>query len=86
MKSSRLLLLVMLIAAFAACNSNEKKADIATGDSSLPMNPTMVQQDSTILSDDSATLKTAVGVKDEEQNAKKQILKESEKLKKDEKK
>lgn len=46
----------------------------------------MIEQDSAILSDDSATVATAKGVKDEEQSAIKAEKKEAEKLKADEKK
>ncbi|MCC7400468.1 MAG: hypothetical protein IT214_03195 [Chitinophagaceae bacterium] len=69
-----------------SCNNGSKNSanNNGVGDTSINQHPTTVQKDSAILSDDSATVKTAKGVTDEEQNAIQQEKKEAQKLKADE--
>ncbi len=75
---------IIAIFIFAACSSNSgNNKTQGTGDTSIPLNPTQVQKDSAVLSDDSATIKTAVGNKDEEKSAAQQEKKDAEKLKED---
>lgn len=75
---------------FSACNApksdNTQNADMGTGDTSIVQNPTQVEKDSTILSDDSATVKTVKDVKLEEKNAVGQEKAEAQKLEADKKK
>ena len=67
-----------------SCNNGNNTANDMAGDTTFNQNPTMVERDSAILSDDSATVKTAVGSNDEERNAIIQENKEAQKLKTDE--
>lgn len=68
-----------------ACNKKETETtEIDNPEVILPTSDPLIQSDSTNLSYDSATVKTAVGVKDEEQNAIKDEKADAEKLKKDE--
>lgn len=79
-----LLLTAFIATPFFGCKSNSSSATDSTQvDTVINQNPTQLQQDSAVLSDDSATVKTAVGVQDEEQNAKEQVKKDAEKLKAD---
>ena len=84
LKSSVILLTAVLL--FSACNDHCNKKATDASDSAVIENPTVIEQDSAILSDDSATVATAKGVKDEEQSAIKAEKKEAEKEKADEKK
>ena len=68
-----------------ACNKKETETtEIDNPEVILPTSDPLIQNDSTNLSYDSATVKTAVGVKDEEKNAIKDEKADAEKLKKDE--
>ncbi len=58
-------------------SANETETVLQTKGDSL------VNEDAAVLRDDSATVKTAMGVEDEEQNAIKQEKKEAEKLEQD---
>ena len=84
LKSSVILLTAVLL--FSACNDHCNKKATDANDSAVIENPTVIEQDSAILSDDSARVATAKSVKDEEQRAIKAEKKEAEKLKADEKK
>lgn len=84
MKKIFVILTVTTIFCFASCSSSTgSNNNQSTGDTSIPLNPTQVQKDSAVLSDDSATIKTAVGNKDEEKSAMQQEKLDAEKLKDD---
>ena len=71
---------------FIANSCNKKESETTQNDNTelvAAPSDSLVVNDSTILSDDSATVKTAVGVQDEEQNAIKKEKSEAEKLKED---
>lgn len=69
----------------AACNSSIDNP--AENDTTITESVnTPVSQDEQILADDSATVQTAVGVKDEEANAQAQLKADEKKLMKDEQK
>ena len=74
---------------FIANSCSKKETETTKNDNAAviaaPSDPLIVD-DSTILSDDSATVKTAVGVQDEEKNAIKDEKSEAEKLKSDKEK
>lgn len=76
---------VALAAVFFIANSCTKKETETTAIDNpevvLPASDSLIQSDAAILSDDSATVKTAVGVQDEEQNAMKKENADAEKLK-----
>ncbi|MDQ0476780.1 MULTISPECIES: hypothetical protein [Chryseobacterium] len=77
-----------MMAAFLLVVSCKKKETESTATENpevvMPTSDSLLHNDSTDLSYDSATVKTAVGVKDEEQNAVKDEKEDAEKLKKDE--
>ena len=67
-----------------SCNKKETETtEIENPEVVLPTSDPLLEQDSTNLGYDSATVKTAVGVHDEEQNAIKDEKKDAEKLKED---
>ena len=67
-----------------SCNKKETETtEIENPEVVLPTSDPLLAQDSTNLGYDSATVKTAVGVHDEEQNAIKDEKKDAEKLKED---
>lgn len=88
MSQKKLMLIAGLAISMAACTSKQKENNntIGSGDTNIIQNPTPVQQDSMVLSDDSATIKTVKDVKLEEKSAIKQDKKEESKMKADEKK
>lgn len=88
MTSKKIMLMVGLVIGLAACTSKQKESSNTngSGDTSIIQNPTPVQQDSMVLSDDSATVNTVKSSKVEEQNAIKQEKKEEIKLEADKKK
>ncbi len=89
MKKTILLSAILASGILFGCNSkndNAANSNNATGDTSIVQHPTTVQKDSTLLSDDSATVKTAKGVTDEEKNAIQQEKKEAQILKADKQK
>lgn len=68
-----------------SCSKKETETtEIENPEVVLPTSDSLTKSDSTNLSYDSATVKTAVGVKDEEQNAMKDEKEDAEKMKKDE--
>lgn len=68
-----------------ACNKKETETtQTENSEEVMPSSDSLVHSDSTNLGYDSATVKTAVGVKDEEQNAIKDEKADAEKLKNDE--
>lgn len=68
-----------------SCNKKESETTkIENSETVSPVSDSLIDSDATILGDDSATVKTAVGVQDEEQNAIKKEKAEAEKLKEDE--
>lgn len=68
-----------------SCNKKESETTkIENSETVSPVSDSLIESDATILGDDSATVKTAVGVQDEEQNAIKKEKAEAEKLKEDE--
>ena len=68
-----------------SCSKKETETtEIENPEVALPTSDSLTRSDSTNLSYDSATVKTAVGVKDEEQNAMKDEKEDAEKMKKDE--
>ncbi|KIA90065.1 hypothetical protein [Kaistella jeonii] len=78
--------LVIAAAFFVANSCNKKETETTKNDNAelvIAPSDSLIVNDSTILSDDSATVKTAVGVQDEEQNAIKKEKSEAEKLKED---
>lgn len=81
-KHSTAIAAVFLIAISCSKKENETTTD-ANSETVMALD-SLVHSDSTNLSYDSATVKTAVGVKDEEQNAIKEEKKDAEKMKKDE--
>jgi len=87
MKQIFIVLCAFILLNFTACKSNENKSpDQPAADTIVNLNPTQVQQDSAKLSDDSATVKTAVGVKMEEDSAIQQQKNDAKKLEEDKKK
>ena len=74
-----------IVAALFVANSCNKKETTTNDNSEVVIVPSdsLIADDSEILSDDSATVKTAVGVQDEEQNAIKKEKSEAEKLNED---
>ena len=74
-----------IVAALFVANSCNKKETTTNDNSEVVTAPSdsLIADDSEILSDDSATVKTAVGVQDEEQNAIKKEKSEAEKLSED---
>ena len=74
-----------IVAALFVANSCNKKETTTNDNSEVVTAPSdsLIANDSEILSDDSATVKTAVGVQDEEQNAIKKEKSEAEKLNED---
>ena len=74
-----------IVAALFVANSCNKKETTTNDNSEVVTAPSdsLIANDSEILSDDSATVKTAVGVQDEEQNAIKKEKSEAEKLSED---
>ncbi|WHF50706.1 hypothetical protein QGN23_09685 [Chryseobacterium gotjawalense] len=79
--------LVMMVAFLLVVSCNKKETVTAAAENPevvMPASDSLLHNDSTDLSYDSATVKTAVGVKDEEQNAVKDEKADAEKLKKDE--
>lgn len=74
-----------IVAALFVANSCNKKETTTNDNSEVVTAPSdsLIADDSEILSDDSATVKTAVGVQDEEQNAIKKEKSEAEKLNED---
>ena len=74
-----------IVAALFVANSCNKKETTTNDNSEVVSAPSdsLIANDSEILSDDSATVKTAVGVQDEEQNAIKKEKSEAEKLNED---
>ena len=74
-----------IVAALFVANSCNKKETTTNDNSEVVIVPSdsLIADDSEILSDDSATVKTAVGVQDEEQNAIKKEKSEAEKLSED---
>ena len=76
---------VALAAVFFITNSCTKKETETTAIENpevvLPASDSLIQSDAAILSDDSAKVKTAVGVQDEEQNAMNKENADAEKLK-----
>lgn len=74
-----------IVAALFVANSCNKKETTTNDNSEVVSAPSdsLIANDSEILSDDSATVKTAVGVQDEEQNAIKKEKSEAEKLSED---
>lgn len=74
-----------IVAALFVANSCNKKETTTNDNSEVLSAPSdsLIANDSEILSDDSATIKTAVGVQDEEQNAIKKEKSEAEKLNED---
>lgn len=87
MKKNILNLALVAAMAFAITACTKKEAAPEAAETSAPAadSSSQVQQDQEVLSNDSATVETAVGVKDEEANAKVQEQKEDQKLKQDEK-
>ena len=75
----------MIVSAFFVVNSFNIKETISNDNSGVVSAPSdsLIANDSEIPSDDSATVKTAVGVQDEEQNAIKKEKSEAEKLSED---
>ncbi|QOW11180.1 hypothetical protein Q73A0000_12835 [Kaistella flava (ex Peng et al. 2021)] len=77
-----------IVAAFlivTSCNKKETATtEVANPEVVMPISDSLVHSDSTNLGYDSATVKTAVDVKDEEQNAINDEKADAEKLKKDE--
>lgn len=70
-----------------SCTKKETvTAEPVTTEVTAPAGDPLLEADSMRLSDDSATVKTAVGVQDEEQNALKSEKTAAEKLKEDEQK
>ncbi|MBS1782384.1 MAG: hypothetical protein JSS78_04910 [Bacteroidetes bacterium] len=84
MTTKFILVSLFSITTLAACGNSEKTDNGATSDTTVIENPTQVQKDSAVLVDDTATVQTAVGVKDEEKAAKNDEQRDAEKLKKDE--
>ena len=74
-----------IVAALFVANSCNKKETTTNDNSEVVSAPSdsLIANDSEIPSDDSATVKTAVGVQDEEQNAIKKEKSEAEKLSED---
>ncbi len=77
-------MLVTLFAMTTACSNSENQS--TTTEESFKADTSLVGQDEQVLADDSATVQTAVGVKDEEANAKMKLQEDAQKLKQDEKK
>ena len=78
--------LAIFAALFIANSCNKKETETTKNDNSEIVSApsdSLVATDSEILSDDSATVKTAVGVQDEEENAIKKEESEAEKLHED---
>lgn len=77
--------LVLLTISIYSCGNarNEAAKNQPDTDTIISQNPSQLAKDSAILRDDSATIKTAVGLKDEEANAIEQAKKDAQKLKED---
>lgn len=77
--------LVLLTIFIYSCGNarNEAAKNQPDTDTIINQNPSQLAKDSAILRDDSATIKTAVGVKDEEANAIEQAKKDAQILKED---
>lgn len=79
----------LFIAAFftiaVSCNKSNETTVIDKTKLNPPTSDSLIRSDSTNLTYDSATVKTAVGVQDEEQNAIKQEQLDGEKLQEDKK-
>lgn len=77
--------LVLLTISIYSCGNarNEAAKNQPDTDTIINQNPSQLAKDSAILRDDSATIKTAVGVKDEEANAIEQAKKDAQILKED---
>lgn len=85
MKRSFVILFGITSIVFAACGTGQQKHDTSSGraDTVVNQNPTLVQRDSAILADDSATVETVKGVKLEETNAISQEKEAADKLAKE---
>ena len=81
----RISVAAILLVALSSCNKKEANpAETTTTEN--PADTAQINNDKEVLSNDSATVETAVGVKDEEANAKSDEKKADEKLESDEKK
>lgn len=86
MKRHLVKLMVMGSLLFVVQSCTKKEEAPVQNNATTDSTSTQVKQDEEVLSNDSATAATAVGVKDEEANAKASEKKEDQKLQADEKK
>lgn len=81
----KMMLVSILFSSLIACNSKTESTPEATTESTTENTPEsqIIKEDKEVLSNDSATVQTAVGVKDEEQNAKSMEAEAAKELEKD---